>query len=111
MTNADYADDHVLLANTPAQTDSLLHRLKQEARHIDISVNSDKEEFTCFKQDEAISTLNGKEFVEQFTYIGSNITSTESNVNICIEKAWTAMDRLLIIWKSKISVKIKWEFF
>ena len=33
----------------------------------------------------------------------------KSNVNV--GKGWTAMDRLLIIWKSDLSDKIKSEFF
>ena len=36
ITNADYADDLALLKNTPAQAESLLHRLEQA-------------EFMCFK--------------------------------------------------------------
>ena len=36
----------------------------------------------------AISLLNGKplQLVDQFIYLNSNISSTESNVNICFEK-------------------------
>ena len=41
----------------------------------------------CFKQ-EPISTLIDKQlkFVDQFTYLGSNISSPESDVNMCIGK-------------------------
>ena len=41
-----------------------------------------------FNQDGAI-LLNGKplKLVDQFIYLGSNILSTENNVNICIDKA------------------------
>ena len=35
----------------------------------------------------------------EFPYLGSNISLTESDVNICIAKAWTAIDRLSVIWK------------
>ena len=38
--------------------------------------------------------------VDQFTYLGSNILSTESDVNICLGKGWNAIDSLSIIWKS-----------
>ena len=55
-------------------------------RGISLSVNSDKKEFMCFNQEHAISLMDGKplELVHQFTYIGSNISSTESDVNIRI---------------------------
>ena len=54
----------------------------------------------CFKQG-AISILNGKplKLVDQFTYISSNISSTESDVNIHIEKAWINIYDLSIKWK------------
>ena len=43
------------------------------------------------KQDADIFTPNGKtlKLIDQFTYLGSNISSTESDVNIHIGKAWT----------------------
>ena len=40
--------------------------------------------------------------VDHFTYLGSNIASTENNVNICIGKTWTTIDRLSTIWKSNL---------
>ena len=62
---------------------------------------------------EVVSTLSGKllDLVDQFTYLDSNISSTERNVNICIEKAWVAMDNSSIIWKWNSSDKIKRYFF
>ena len=60
----------------------------------------------------ATSTLNSKtlKLVDEFTYVGNNISSTESNVNIGIGKAWTAIDKLSIIWKSDITDNIKRDF-
>ena len=47
----------------------------------------------CFKQDGAISMLNNKllKVVNYFTYLGSNIISSENNVKIHIGKAWTIL--------------------
>ena len=53
-----------------------------------------------------ISSLN----IKPLKYLGSNISSTESNVNVHISEAWTAIDRLTTIWKSDLSDKIKQEF-
>ena len=47
----------------------------------------------------------------QFTYLSSNIPSTESNINILLRKVRTAIDRLWIIWKSDLIDKIKWYLF
>ena len=49
--------------------------------------------------------------VNQFRYPGSNISSTESDVNIRLVKARTAIDRLSIIWKYDQPTKIKQDFF
>ena len=57
----------------------------------------------------ATSTLNGKplKLVDQFTYHGSNISTTESDVNIRLAKSWNQSDRLSIIQKSDSSDKTK----
>ena len=40
--DADYADDIALIANTPAQAESLLHSLDRAAGGISLHVNADK---------------------------------------------------------------------
>ena len=67
----------------------------------------------CFKQKVVISTLSGKplKLVDHLTYLSSNISSTESDVNIRLAKELTDIDRLSIIWKSDLSDRIKWDFF
>ena len=103
IIDEDYADQ-VFLANTPTQAESLLHSLEQAARGIGLNMNSDKTEFMYFKQNGAISISNGKplELVDQFPYLSSNISSTESNVDIYKGKARTSVNRLSIIWKSDL---------
>ena len=54
ITDADYADDIALLANTPTQAKTLLHSLERAAAGIGLHVNADKTEYMC-----DISTLNG----------------------------------------------------
>ena len=49
--------------------------------------------------------------INQFIYLGSNILSTKSDINIHVGKAWIAIDWLMMKWKSDHSDKIKWEFF
>ena len=60
-----------------------------------------------------IFTLNDRplKLVDKFTYLISNVSSTESDDNICLAKAWTAVNRLSIIWKSDLSNQIKRDFF
>ena len=62
ITDADYADDIALLINPTAQAQSLLHSQEQTAADIGLTFHS------------------------------SNISSTESDVNIRLVKAWAAVD-------------------
>ena len=111
-TNSFYLDDLELLANTPAKAESLLHILEPTAEGIDLNANAFKTEFMSFKQG-TISTLRDKslKLVDQFTYFGSNISSTESDVSIRIVKTWTVIYRFLIIGKSDVIDKMKQDFF
>ena len=46
-----------------------------------------------------------------FTYLGSSVSSTEKDIDTRLTKAWTAIDRLSIIWKSDLTDKMKRSFF
>ena len=75
-------------------------------------MNANKTEYMSFKRG-AISTQSGEplKLVDKFTYLGSSISSTESDVDIRLVKAWNAIDRLSVIWKSDLSNQIKRVFF
>ena len=77
MTDADNTDYQVFLANTHAQAEFFLNSLEQTVKGIVLYMNVDETEFICSKQDRAIS-LNSKplKLEDQFTYLGSNISST-----------------------------------
>ena len=113
IMDTDYADDIMLQANTPAQAESLLHSLEWTAGGIGLHVNADTIEFLCFNQRGDISSLNGGslKLVDKFTYLRSSISSTENDINTWLTKAWIAIDRLSVIYKSYISDRIKRSFF
>ena len=113
ITNADYANDKALLANTPTQAETMLYSLKWAAAGISLHVNVDKTEYMCFNQRGNISTLNGTslKLVDKFTYLGSSVSSTETDINTRLAKAWTAIDWLSVIWKSDLTNKMKCSFF
>ena len=79
ITDADYADDIAILANTPDQAETLLHSLEQAAAGIGLYVNAHKMEYMCYNQTGDISTLDGTplKLVDKFTYLGSSVASTE----------------------------------
>ena len=107
ITDADYADDIATLANTPNQSETLLHSLERAAAGIGIHVNAHKTEYICYNQTDGTSL----KLVDKFTYLGSSVTSTEKDIDTRLTKAWTAIDRLSIIWKSDLTDKMKRSFF
>ena len=109
ITDVDYADDIALLANTPNQTETLLHSLEQAAAGIGLHMNANKTEYRCYNKTGDISTLDGTslKLVDKFTYLGSSVSSTEKDIDTGLTKAWTAIDRLSIIWKSNLTDKMK----
>ena len=110
---ADYADDIAILANTPNQAETLPHSLKWAAAGIGLHVNAHKTEYMYYNQRGEISTLDGTSLKlgDKFTYLGSSVSSTEKDIDTRLTKAWTAIDRLSIIWKSDLTDKMKRSFF
>ena len=113
ITNADYADDIAILANTLNHAETLLHSLERAAAGIGLHVNAHKTEYMCFNQAGDISTLEGTSFklVDKFTNIGRSVSSTEKDIVTRLTKAWTAIDKLSIIWESDLTYKMKRSFF
>ena len=112
ITDTDYTDNIVLLANIPTQAETLLHSLEWAAAGIGLHVNADKTEYMCFNQRGDTSTQNGSslKIVDKFTYQGSSVSSTKTDINMRLAKAWTAIDRLSVTWKSDLTDKIN-QFF
>ena len=66
-----------------------------------------------YNQTGNIATLDGAslKIVDKFTYLGSSVSSTEKDIDTRLTKAWTAIDRLSIIWKSDLTDKMKRSVF
>ena len=67
----------------------------------------------CINQTGDISTLDGSSLKlrDKFTYLGSSVLSTEKDIDTRLTKAWTAIEKQLIIWKSDLTDKMKPSFF
>ena len=113
ITDADYADDITILEITPNQAERLLHSMKWAAAGIGPHVNAHKTEYMCYDQTGDISTLDGTplKLVDKLTYLGSSVSSTEKDIDTRLTKAWTAIVRFSIIWKSDLTDKMKRCFF
>ena len=108
ITDADYADDIALLANAPAQAKTQLHSLERTATGIGLHVNAHKGGY----QTGDISTLNSSslKLVNNFTYVGSCVSSTEIDIDKRLVKAWTETIGY-VLWKSDLTDKMKRCFF
>ena len=86
----------MLFANTPAQAKFLLYHLEQTPGGIGLYVNANKTQFICFKRG-AKSTTSGKplKLIDQFTHLTSNISSVESDVNICLGKSMECSSQII----------------
>ena len=108
ITDADYAAGIAILANTPNVANTLLHSLERAAAGIGLHVNAHKTEYMCYNQ-----TLDGTslKLQEKSTYLASSVSSTETDIDTQLIKAWTALDRQSIIRKSDLTDKMKRSFF
>ena len=113
LYDADYADDLPLLANVPTQAETLLHSLERAAADIGLHVNVHKTEYMCSNKTSDISTLNSSalKIVDKFTYLGSSVSSIETDIDTLLAKPWTAIDSLSVIWKSVLIDKMNHSFF
>ena len=103
----------------PAQAESLLHNLEQTVEDIGLNMNRHKTEFTYFKENGAISTWNDQplKLVDHFTYLDSNISSTEypwwNKAEIIPSCSWITT----IVWlhqldlNKTIAEKAEWELY
>ena len=101
------------MGNAPAKAETLLHNLERAAVSIGLHINAHKTEYMCFNQTGDISTQNGSslKLVDKFTYLGSSVSSTETDINTWLAKAWTSIDSLSFIRNSDQTYKMKRSFF
>ena len=98
IMDTDYADGIALIAHTPAPAETVPYCLEQAVANIGLHVNANKTEYMCFNQRSNISTLNGSslKLVDKLTYLGSSVSSTETDINTRLAKAWTTIDWLSV---------------
>ena len=97
ITYADNDDNIAIPANSHGQAETLLNNLERAAAGIGLHVNAHKTEYMCFNQRGDISTLNGSflKLVDKFAYIGSSVSSTETDIKTRLTKAWTGYQQAI----------------
>jgi len=115
MTDADYADDLAILSNYITDGSSLLHCLEKAASEVGLYINYKKTEFLCYNQYHSgtIKSMKNENIkaVQDFTYLGSSIASTKKDIEIRLGKAWSALNKLDVIWKSSLPANLKRKYF
>ena len=114
MTDADYADDIVLMSDTLQDAQTLLHRVEEAALDVGLSINTKKTKAILIGQeDQNLYTLDGNniETVEDFQYLGVWIVDYKKEVRTRKAKAWSAMLNLNRIWRSDMNRRLTVNFF
>ena len=95
------------------QAETRLHSFERAAACIGLHVNAHKTEYMGFNQTGNISTQNSSSLkvVDKLTYLGSSVSSTETDINTRLAKPWTANDKLSVIWKLDLTDEMKRSFF
>ena len=81
VKDSDYADYLALLTNTPTKAESLRYSLEQAEG---LYENANKTKFISFLSCKPLK------LVDLFTYLSCNMSSTKSDVNISLVKAWNS---------------------
>ena len=100
-TDADYADDKALLANTPTQVDPPRH---QTGRDFGFYISADNSKYICFNKKRHISTLNDGSpvLVDKFTDLSRSVSFTEIDINMRLAKALSAINSISILLTYRI---------
>ena len=113
ITDADYADDLAVLSDRITHAEALLRFVEKTAASVGLHLNASKTKFMAFNTSGTIHTENGNKIdqVSDFTYLGSKLNSTESDVKTRIGSSWSALNKFDTIWKSQLNTKLKLQFF
>ena len=114
ITDADFADDIALFSDNIKDAQELLDRLELAANEVGLYLNTSKTEFMMYNLTEGdIVTNAGTKLkcVEDFKYLGSWVHKSANDLNIRIALAWTALNKMTIVWKSSLSRQLKIRFF
>ena len=119
LTDADFADDIALIANSIENAQILLNSLEAAANCVGLYLNDTKTEYMSYIKsldsidDMVIKTVSGHilERVEDYKYLGSFTSSSEKDFNTRKGMAWSACNDLHKVWTSKLSPRIKIRVF
>jgi len=115
INDLDFADDIALLAEKILQAQEVLLRLENESAKVGLHLNAKKTKFMAYNLAAPITikTRSGDlvEEVKNFKYLGSNMESSEKDLEVRKALAWSSCHKLRKVWNSQLSRKIKLKLF
>ena len=115
ITDLMFADDIALLSQEIAHAQELLTRVEIEAAKIGLHLNAKKTELITFNFEDEITILTTKgnkvANVLDFKYLGGWMASSEKDFEIRKAMAWSACNKLKLIWSSNLSKFLKIRLF
>ena len=116
LTDLDYADDIALTTALLKNAQELLLAVEDASAKFGLQLNSKKTEYMTFNEahDHApIKTREGAELKEvtDFKYLGSYVCDSRKDFLTRKALAWSACNKLHLIWESNISLSIKLSLF
>ena len=113
-SDLDYADNIALLSDQINNAEVLLHSLETAAHKVGLTLNSNKTECMLLNEESTGNEIHNFNWtspntVDEFKYLGSNITDSKNDFNI--SRALSPCNKLHLIWKSDISKDTKLAFF
>jgi len=104
LTDLDFADDIALVSETITNAQALLQKLATTATTVGLIINQSKTKATIIGNKptgEQISLKTGNiDTVDDFCYLGSRVAMSSRDINIRNSQAWTAINKLSIIWNA-----------
>ena len=79
----------------------------EKKKRIQLQIEQEISLFLSTECVNCIAPMKGR----KFTFLGSSVSTTETNIDTPLTKAWTANDSLSVIWKSDLTDKMKRSFF
>ena len=115
ISDLDFADDIALISEQVKQAQTLLDRVETAAAAIGLMANPKKTKMMTFNCPSKIDikTSDGSilEEVDDFTYLGSLVSSSRADIAKRIGLAWAAHNKMSRIWRSTLSRKTKTRLF
>ena len=113
LTDADFADDLPLLWDKIGNAEKLLKILETTTASVGLYMNTIKTKFNAVNTEGTMAVQTGcdLEQVNDFSYLGGKIISSENDIQVRIGSAWSALKKLTPIRQSNLDVHIEREVF